>query len=100
MKLDRYEKDFHLKLQKPKEPELTDEDKTVVSQTDDYFELWHGTPNEPIAGNKIDEEEMRNLFGQDTKGNGLYQLPPGCSHCTIVTKKHPLYCQDAPKIKF
>ena len=65
MKLDRYEKDFHLKLPKPKEPELTEEDKTVVSQTEDYFQLWHGTPNKPIAGNKIDEEEMRNLFGED-----------------------------------
>ena len=99
MKLDRYEKDFHLKLQKPKEPELTEEDKTVVSLTDNYFQLWHGTPNKPIAGNKIDEEEMRNLFGEDvthfvrhtTKGNGLYQLPAGSSRCTIVTKKHPLY---------
>ena len=55
MKLDRYEKDFHLKLQKPKEPQLTEEDKTVVSQTDNYFQLWHGTPNKPITGNKIDE---------------------------------------------
>ena len=94
MKLDRYEKNFHLKLQKPKEPQLTEEDKTVVSQTDNYFQLWHGTPNKPIAGNKIDEEEMRNLFGQvvthfvkhTTKGNGMYQLPPGSSCCTIVTK--------------
>ena len=83
-------------------------DKTVVSQTEDYFQLWHGTPNEPIAGNKIDEEETRNLFGQDvthfvkhtTKGNGMYQLPPGSSHCTIVTKKHPLYRWDESKINF
>ena len=99
---------FHLKLPKPKEPELTEEDKTVVSQTDNYFQLWHGTPNEQIAGNKIDEEEMSNLFGEDvthfvkhtTKGNGLYQLPPGSSGCTIVTKDYPLYRWDAPKINF
>ena len=88
MKLDRYEKDFHLKLQNPKEPQLTHEFKTVVSQTGKYFQLWHGTANEPIAGNKIDEEEMRNLFGQE-----FTHIPPremGCTSCHQVVPVVPL----------
>ena len=82
MRLDKQEKDFHLKHMRAKKPELTEEDKTVVSQTNNHF-LWHRTPKEAIAGNKNDGEEMRKPFGHDvthfvkdtTEGNRMYQLP-------------------------